>query len=202
MSEKISPLMGQQTRDLLKAARPSSLSYDADDGLFLLGGQQVTPAEFAQRELRGISAEADLTEEEVDELVQDHSAAITFRRPLILPKLHAWLEYNKDDDRVFDETRQVMREVFVQLRPDMSHVDSSPGGFMGFRAELSRNDSSHLFLQTLGNCACWSVGEFGPFGSRYWHDGVTYLTPHNVDTNEQRAALFAGLGHLARRAAS
>lgn len=193
--------VGEHTRALLKISRANRFEYDSERGVFLVSEREVTPAELADLEGRELAAAETLMDEELDDVLQ-YPVAHTSTHPLMLPKLHQWLNTNCDNRTLFDETREVMRAVFVALRPDMDYVDSNPGGFIGFNVQRVGGEYPHLLFQTLGNCACMGVEALGPFGRRFWSGGVAYFTNHNVDTHAQRVSLLAGLGHIARRAMS
>lgn len=56
--------------------------------------------------------------------------------------------------------------------------------------------AGEVFVQVDGICSCLGV-DYTVHGS--WRDhGFSEYTPHNVENREQRAALLAGLGHIAR----
>lgn len=181
-------------------SRPQSLSYDHDSQLFLSGSQKVSP-EAVRDNIRKLSLQQDehLTDDELDELIETTPVVYTVLRPLALPRFHEWLGDNSSRN-LFDETADVMRDVLIRLRPDVSSVERGGLGFMGFAVERTTREYPHLFFQTLGNCACMSVDPHGFIGERYWDEQIASFSNHNVDTPEQEVSLLAGLGHIAHLA--
>lgn len=181
-------------------SRAQNFSYDHETQLFLSGPQRHNPEEVRDNK-RALSLQRDeyLADDELDELIESVPVIYTVLRPIALPKFHTWLNDNMSN-ALFDETADVIRDVLIRLRPDLSDIQQRGLGFMGFNVARTTREHPHILLQTLGNCACMSVDAHGIFGERYWDEQIASFSNHNVDTPEQETSLLAGLGHIAHRA--
>lgn len=188
--------MIDRTRELLIRGQATPFSYDHENKMFRSGRKTFTPEKLPLEF-------GDLLDDDQPTEVPDVPLVETILRPVMLPRMYDWLNDHFSDD-VADETAEVMRQVFVQLRPDMSeHIKPGRdhvGGIFGFNVQRLRHEHPHLTLVTLGSCACFGVDVDGPFGERVWNERIASFSFHNIDTPEQEISLRAGLGHIAYRA--
>lgn len=150
-------------------------------------------------------AGGDLTTSDSERLLSTVAFASSFNRLHSLPLADAFFK-NAWNGALLAETNEVMYEAYVAAQA----LDTT-GRYQG-AGRPSRHDfsttvylqeedpSGHagVFLQTHGICACTKPGP-RPDVSYHPVDVMTY-GEHNVGLVPERASLFAGLGHIARRA--
>lgn len=185
--------MEERTQDLLLMTHAAAFSYDHESGFFIRDHDRFAPEDLPTG-WGSLAAETD------PEDIPDSPLVYTLMGPVMLPQFHDWVENNFDDD-IANETVEVMQGVVSRLEPSLSKdaLNRDRGGFMGIDVSVPPGKYSHVFLQTIGNCACLSVESSGVFRERQWQEKVAGLSFHNTDTLMQRASLLAGLGHLAYR---
>lgn len=185
--------MKERTQDLLLQTHAAAFSYDHESGFFLRDNDRFAPEDLPTG-WGALAAETD------PEDIPDSPLIYTIMGPVMLPQFHDWMEENFNDD-IANETVTVMQDVVARLEPSLPKrsLSRDRGGFMGIDVSLPPSKYSHVFLQTLGNCACLSVESSGVFRERQWQEKVAALSFHNTDTLMQRASLLAGLGHIAHK---
>ncbi len=180
-------------------SRVNAFSYCPDSAEFSVGGEQ-----FGVNELEvgfgNLARETETDCIEIDRLIKQTPLVHGLSRPIMLPKMHEWLNENRDSQTLQAEVTEVIGDVFEKLHPDRVIQKGQDRGFIGFNMFFASRELPHPTLQTLGNCACMGVTESNPLGNKVWVDEVASFTFHNVDTREQHISLLAGLGYLAHRA--
>ena len=185
--------MSRDYRALFDRIGPVPLVFDRDKQVFVSGHEQFTLRDFSASKLYSADSVAD---------VDTTPLSWGGFGPLVLPRMHDWMQDNLTD-HVLDDTVDVMIEAYKTIRPaELADLPISlqrdRGGFIGFDAMRPRGDYPEISLRTLGNCACLGVSLQGMFGGVQARESkIASYEFHNVDTEEQRNSLLAGLGHVA-----
>jgi hypothetical protein len=174
-------------------------SYRNDDSVFEIAGVEIPLADFDPYSFNPYLPEFGIDPDgiEIDD-IPNHPALIpTFGNLLVGPKLHDWANQNTDQLlNVF----KVMHKAYAAFYDDPSQISGEKGvGHMGF-ASGPREDGG-IHLQVMGDCACMGPNYNSFYIRNQFENGYAEYDLHNADFQFQRASLYAGLGHLARRAA-
>ena len=177
-----------------------SFSYDKDTQRYIFGDNQYTAEDVTETDRFWAIPEEPLADGEVDELITNSAAIHTALRLITLPRFRNFVRDGWNAD-VETEVTEVMRGVMNSLVPVPEALMRASPDHLGFRAMVINRRMGRLVLQVSGNCACLGLDATAfPFRETLWEEGVFVNTFHNVDTPPQRAALLAGLGHVARLA--
>lgn len=118
-----------------------------------------------------------------------------FGNQVTTPKFYTWLR-DMDDESILDETAVVIHEAFSELRG--VNLGATERGVSHMSADVNFLREGHLFLQTVGNCACLGVSvDSHVVDYNEWGSGYAAYEFHNIDFPAQHISLLAGLGHLA-----
>lgn len=172
-------------------------SYVESDSEFDIAGERISLRQFDPFEFSGFHIE--------DKAIPysrmtDYPVLIPGFGGLIAgPKLHDFAVQNSN--ALIDSSRAMERAYFT-LEPDHRDTDTDylGPGFMSFRAWVREHGG--IGLQVLGNCACSGPDLHSYFIRDGIEEGFAEYDLHNTDTQAQRAAIYAGMGHLAFLAAS
>lgn len=188
-----------RAKSLLAVSRPVSFSYDRTQKQFAFGAERYEISDMPQYGIVHKVDQDELSLEEVDQLIEREAAVHTFRSPITLPRFHTFIRDEWSDELV-EETIDVMAEV-------MGHEDvplelrQFSRDHLGFGATRIDTELGRVVLQVPGMCACLGPDATTPmWGSEFWDQKIMDYSYHNIDRPLQRAALTAGLGHLALRA--
>ena len=174
-----------------------SFSYDKDAQRYAFGDNQYTAEDVTESDRFWATPEGPLSDGEVDELITNSAAIHTALRLITLPRFRDFVrdEWNAD---VEAEVTEVMRDVTGSMIPVSSTFLSSPPDRLGFGATVIDREMGRLVLRVPGDCACLGPDATAfPLKDTLWEEGVFVNTFHNTETPPQRAALLAGLGHVA-----
>ena len=113
--------------------------------------------------------------------------------------LHEWARLNP---RRVTETWLVIHDAYTKLHQGLKgNITKRPTrSHMGFAAGL--REFGGIGLQTVGSCACMGPTVDGVYVSEQFEHDYGEYELHNAEEPEQRASLFAGMGHIAYLAAS
>lgn len=174
-----------------------SFSYDKDAQRYAFGDNQYTTEDVTETDRFCAIPEGPLSDGEVDEIITNSAAIHTALRLITLPRFRDFVRDGWSAD-VEAEVTEVMRDVMGSVIPVSSTFLGSSPDRLGFGATVINRRMGRLVLQVPGNCACLGPDATAfPFREMLWEEGVFVNTFHNVDTPPQRAALLAGLGHVA-----
>lgn len=173
-----------------------SLYYEHDERLFVVGGIECEVAD-EDLETQFQFGEGEPVQKEN---INNHPVLLgVWGNPITTPKFYEWLKNNDALMTDFQQTAQVMKEVFEDVSQEKlsgKHQDRMHP--LGFSAGLQRE--GHVNLSVLGNCACLGTNPDGHLVDWHeWDSGYTELSLHNIDTKPQYVSIMAGLGHLALR---
>ena len=174
-----------------------SFSYDKDAQRYAFGDNQYTAEDVTETDRFWEIREEPLSDGEVGELITSDAAIHTTMRLITLPRFRNFVRdgWNADVER---EVTEVMRDVMNSMVPVPEALMSASPDHLGFGAMVINRRMGRLVLQVPGNCACLGPDATAfPFREMLWEEGVFVNTFHNTDTPPQRAALLAGLGHVA-----
>ena len=113
-----------ETTRLLNQMHPAAFSYDHQNGAFQVAEQSYAPEDVSLR-FGALS-----TPEPTLEL-PDAALIHTLTHPVMMPKMYDWLAKNGTDE-LFDETSEVMRDVF-QTRGNCACLGVDLHGIIGER---------------------------------------------------------------------
>lgn len=180
-----------------EASNLFSFSYDRDQKLFLIDDKSVQLADFDPYTFVPDNFDLDWDGMPIGK-IRDYPAMLPVTGAIITgPKLHEWTQANPDQ---VSQASEVMKEVFVAIADPkvvevVEDMEESEGIF-GFISG-SREDGG-VHLQVFGNCSCMGPDPDGLFvNDPFVEHGFAEYSLHNADSQEQRASLYAGLGHLA-----
>jgi hypothetical protein len=172
-------------------------SYDKDAQRYAFGDNQYTAEDVTETDRFWEIREEPLSDGEVDELITNSAAIHTALRLITLPRFRDFVRDGWNAD-VEAEVTEVMRDVMNSMVPVPKALMSASPDHLGFGAMVINRRMGRLVLQVPGNCACLGPDATAfPFREMLWEEGVFVNTFHNTDTPPQRAALLAGLGHVA-----
>ena len=172
-------------------------SYDKDAQRYAFGDNQYTAEDVTETDRFWATSEGPLPDSEVDEIITNSAAIHTALRLITLPRFRNFVRDGWNAD-VEAEVTEVMRDVMRSMASVPEALMSASPDHLGFGAMVINRRMGRLVLQVPGNCACLGPDATAfPFREMLWEEGVFVNTFHNVDTPPQRAALLAGLGHVA-----
>ncbi len=184
----------EHQKNLLAISRPVPFSYDREARQFSFGSETRQADELSLYGHAHTVDTGELSPDEVDELIAREPVIHTARHPIMLPKYHRFIRDNWSPE-LEEEVVDVMAEVMTPVVPEILQ-DRKPSvfsfGAMRIDAEMGR-----VILQVPGICACLGPDAVVPMWGSH---NIAAGTFHNIDMPWQRAALLAGLGHLALRA--
>lgn len=133
-----------------------------------------------------------------EEVLKHHLLIGPLGDPVSTPRFHDWFEKNTNE-KVLLSTAQVIFDVFADtVGIELHERPTTARGVSAFGAEANAIRPGQPNLQTIGNCACTGPEIFGNmFAEEDWEYGFAEYGFHNIDRDEQRISLLAGLGHLA-----
>lgn len=175
------------------------LHYERDDRAFSIGGVAVplSSVNLVRESYAPSGASAPY-----DQIPKFPLHLDLFGNPFATPKFYNWLQRSCGKSE-FKGAREVMLDVFERLIGDeiVPALDlDKDDRLFSFSAGFLR--PGHLNLSTIGNCACLGVKVDGHIiDYEEWDTGFAEYEFHNIDFEEQRISLLAGIGHLARIAA-
>jgi hypothetical protein len=172
--------------------------YDRDDQTFRINDLIVPLAGFDPYEFDPDLYDLKLEKVKIED-IHDHPALLPDAGSVIAgPRLHEW---SREHPYSLDEVALVMREAFSSLRNDdlIDAMDESSLGQHGF--SVYNRDDGGLSLQVAGDRACLNPELNGLRIEDRFEHGFAEYELLNAFLPEQRASLYAGLGHLASLAA-
>ena len=183
-------------KKMLAVSRPVAFSYNKDARHFLVGDTTVGVEAIPRWGLRHQLAEG-TTVEQVNELIAKEPMVHTFNKLIGLPRLAEFVRDNWSDELEL-ETLDVMADVM----PTLPEFHQPGRDHLGFGATRIDYEMGRVVLKVPGICACIGPDATDPsWGSQGWEEASIFsYDGHNIDRPIQRAALYAGLGHLAFRA--
>lgn len=177
-------------------------SFDASTNEFCINERRVYAPEFEPESI-------DTTDPDKDDIKISEALnsalyiSTTFGGLVAGPKLHSFIEVQ--DDSVFRgtigvmagvyESRMTLKEDYVKFADNQDLNIFEPMAHIGFLAIGSEEFGARL--QVPGNCACMGPELSGAYFEGRIEEGFAEYGLHNVDRWQQKAALYAGLGHLA-----
>src|SRR5690606_2216667 len=102
-------------KELLMRGLAVPFSYKHDSRNFVVGEQLVAMADLPT-EFGGISASQEPSVESAESMFENEPLVHIISEPIMLPRMYDWL--NDKPDGLFDETAEVMQDVFAELNPD------------------------------------------------------------------------------------
>lgn len=185
--------MSERVERILEHTGVKRFSYDHSKHEFTLGERVLSVEEAVQNpRLLGVSSEDKNT-------ITEPALTFALGNPLGTPRMYDWINDNFTQD-VSRETVDVMKDVYSAVRPDIPKDILPSDGYMGFSAEQPKRGRGHIVLTVIGNCACMSVSATGSITNvRDWPSKYASYSTHNVDSPEQKVAIYAGLAHIAFR---
>ena len=187
--------LSEHEKELLRISRPVPFSYDTAHQKFFIGDEVVAIEEIPHYGFHHSQGE-DLTSYDIDQLIKAEPLVHTHSKIIGMPRFAEYIQ-SEWSEALMNETLAVMEGVVPA--PEVSSGASSD--HLGFGAKGTNPQEGRVILQVPGMCAC-----IGPdatdtlFGEKTWESGIFTYDAHNIDQPVQRAALYAGLGHLATRA--
>lgn len=172
-------------------------SYNAEDKSFVIAEQGIELGDFDPYGDVFADLVLDLKGIDVEE-VGKHPLYIPIipGSLIVTPSLHEWAENNVS---ALSNCWEVIRDAYNAF----GKFDSKSGlnkkastSHIGFASGLRETGGIHL--QTMGNCACMGPRIDGNYFEGRFEYGYGEYDMHNADTQQERASLFAGMGHLAR----
>jgi hypothetical protein len=168
-------------------------SYDSERKLFTVSNEKI-PFEVFDPLTFILNSDIRFEGIPVDEITA-HPALIDSTGHLIVgPSLHAFIEVNPQE---VAKVASVMRDAYVSVVDDSSHIPplNDDVTHMDFAAGI--REGGGVRLQVFGNCACLEPDPESIYIQDQFEYGYAEYNEHNADAKEQRAALYAGMGHLA-----
>jgi hypothetical protein len=172
-------------------------SYRSEDGTFIIAETEIPVAHFDPYSFNPHLLDIDSEGLEIDEIANYPVMIPNYGNLIAGPKLHKWADTKPSE--LFDAYK-VMHEAFTSFIDNASDISGERSrSHMGFCSGLSEYGGVHL--QVWGNCACMGSTPHGLYVRDKSEHGFAEYDLHNADVQAQRTSLYAGLGHLARRAA-
>ncbi len=183
----------EHAKNLLAISGHVSLSYNRESKVFDTGGTATHVDVALEKGLSYSMADADLTRDEVEAVLQTEPLIYTPTSIIALPKFQQFVD-EAWDESVGQDVISAMAEVMPMqdefMKPSQDHL--------GFRATRIDREMGRLVLQVPGNCTCIGPDATGsPWDEKMWEYQIMSYTPHNVAMPAQKTALLAGLGHIA-----
>lgn len=170
-------------------------TYDHASTTFVIGAKEIRLSDGRLiNELQSPSGEPVSLEE-----MPRHPVHIgLFGHPLTTPMLYSWLQ-TSCSEKALTATKRVIQEVSEDIMSSqMSEGVQFEGGKGPYGISAGFLRPGHLRLQTIGSCACLGVSIDGYMVDyEEWDTGYAEYEFHNIDRDEQRISLLAGLGHIA-----
>lgn len=178
--------------------------YERETQLFHFSDEKKRLGEIP---IRGVlhRSGANLVGSDSEHLLSTIAFASSFNRLHSLPLADVFFK-EQWSESLQDETSEVMHEAFmaaqeyhgVDERMTKAEPDRREFSVLHYGQEEDPSGHAGVFLQTYGICAC-TKPERTPDTTYYPVPMMSYIE-HNVSRPAERASLFAGLGHIARRA--
>ncbi|MBC7546328.1 hypothetical protein H7171_01120 [Candidatus Saccharibacteria bacterium] len=176
-------------------------SYDTANKSFLVADIPVPLKDFDPYNFDPFGAGLDGIGLHVDEIGRHPLyLSILAGRLVVSPSLHEWAKTHSSE---VVQTWQVIRDAYQHLEVNFKSgvlMENRSTSHIGFVAGL--RDYGSIHLQTMGDCACMGPVVDGTYVFEQFENGWGEYEIHNAFENAQQSSLFAGMGHLARLAAT